>query len=343
MNQIKIIIGLFVFIILGFLTFIGISNLNSSSAEAGSEDILCWSGNYQYLLKDRSQAKKFCKCAQGTYGYGSYSFNPGAQMVYKYQDAQDNGNWEVVQVSAKQSVYQVKCTDENWYSTNQDYYTAKPATVVVNLSPTFEPNERWMDIADNVYSGEFRSTYQYANAQVTASYEVPVNQIKFEIQATGLKPNFAYQVKLEGLPSEDPWANQILGNLGRWWNDVGYLIFSYVVADDYGRVNFTANVDSSYHVLWKTDQRRRTRNDGPIIKHYVAGHTDYGYDIAVDGPRVDVYGEWETGRPKPGTLVLPSGNYHILLRISEESFHSQDALGGNWASVLDAPVDFTVK
>jgi len=82
----------------------------------------CWSASYQYLLRNSDQAKKFCKCAQGTYGYNSYSYNFGRKTTYYYSDSNDNNNWAVNSMSSFYPIYRIKCTDGQWYSTNQDYF-----------------------------------------------------------------------------------------------------------------------------------------------------------------------------------------------------------------------------
>ncbi|MGQ9730522.1 MAG: hypothetical protein ACUVX8_04540 [Candidatus Zipacnadales bacterium] len=200
-----------------------------------------------------------------------------------------------------------------------------------------------MNVLDIVYSPEFIQSFDYVNSDVSASFLDSTDKITFTLGGLGLKPDFAYQVKLEGLPTIDPVGNQNLMTLGRRWGDIGYLIFGYLVTDKTGTIvpgecaagtlltDTTIPVDSSYHVLWKVSQRARTRSDGPIITHTIEG-------VGVDG----IYGEWETGKPKPGKLALPAHTYTCLLRLTEESFHSTDLLGGNWESVLDATVTFTI-
>jgi hypothetical protein len=84
--------------------------------------VKCWSADYQYLYRNANQAKKFCKCAQGTYGYKSYSYTSGRKTVYYYLDTGDNENWAVSSRSAYSPIYQVKCSDGINYPTNKDYY-----------------------------------------------------------------------------------------------------------------------------------------------------------------------------------------------------------------------------
>lgn len=82
----------------------------------------CWSAGYAFLKRGRSQFKKFCKCAQGTYGYRSYSYVIGRKVAYKYIDTDDNENWEASAVVTYFPASRVMCMDGKWYTTNQDYY-----------------------------------------------------------------------------------------------------------------------------------------------------------------------------------------------------------------------------
>ena len=81
----------------------------------------CWSAANTYLYRDASQAKKFCKCATGVYGYKTYSYNFRSSNVYRYVDSGNNLNWAVVSASSS-PIYQVKCSDGKTYKTNQNYY-----------------------------------------------------------------------------------------------------------------------------------------------------------------------------------------------------------------------------
>ena len=148
----------------------------------------------------------------------------------------------------------------------------------VNLQPISGSgsNNRWMDIADNLYSSTYQSSFTYAQPLVTISYNNTSATFSGTLTATGLKPSFAYQMKLVGNSDMDDWSNEQLGYAGRWWrvqpnpgnsNDTdygnhkddpnyiyqGYLFFSFFSTDQQGNaaVNFSAN--SSYHVLWATN------------------------------------------------------------------------------------------
>jgi len=232
--------------------------------------------------------------------------------------------------------------------------TVAPLPIALTVVPDDGMVPRWLDVANTPYTTQFVDSYDYADASVTAALTSSADGLVITLSGTGLKPNFAYQIKLEGLPSVDPVANQTLGDLGRWWNGTGYLIAGYFVTDSSGSITSTASsqvwpaaamqVDSSYHVLWTTAQRRPKRSDGPPISHTVV-QTLWAYPVEKIGSAVSVYGGWEPQRPKPGTLVLPAGDYQCLLRLTEEGFHMTDASGAiiyGWKTVLDAPIAFTI-
>ena len=84
--------------------------------------VKCWSADYQYLYRNSNQMRKFCKCAEGNYGYNSYSYMWGRRTVYYYLDYKNNENWDATTRSSYLPVYQVVCTDGKTYATNQDYY-----------------------------------------------------------------------------------------------------------------------------------------------------------------------------------------------------------------------------
>ncbi|MCX6759587.1 MAG: S8 family serine peptidase [Candidatus Nealsonbacteria bacterium] len=87
--------------------------------------VKCWSGINKYLYRAVTQAKKFCKCASGIYGYKSYTSKILKATVYKYVDTGNNGIWNVTPISSNLPISQVTCTDGKAYPTNQDYYYPK--------------------------------------------------------------------------------------------------------------------------------------------------------------------------------------------------------------------------
>ncbi|MEA3402947.1 MAG: carboxypeptidase-like regulatory domain-containing protein [Armatimonadota bacterium] len=223
------------------------------------------------------------------------------------------------------------------------------------LELTWPDTPRWMDIADQSYSTEFG--FQYAD-QVTVDYVDSASTLTGTLAATGLKPWFAYQMKLVGkkgvlghteaanLGDQQAWSSYQLGSVGRWWceecgwnlNDnevqrhvkqghtvVGYLLFDWFVTDKFGNATHDFALDSSFHVLWKASQRARTANDSaPRSYHLVRGECGYAYpSAAVDlVDDVTVYAEWESTRPKPGDVQLAAGDYVVSFNLTEETFHN---------------------
>jgi hypothetical protein len=246
----------------------------------------------------------------------------------------------------------------------------------VNLQPISGSgiNNRWRDIADNLYSSTYQSSFTYSQPLVTISYHNTSGTFSGTLTATGLKPNFTYQMKLVGNSDMDGWTNEQLGYAGRWWrvqpnpgnsDDTdyanhkddpdyryqGYLLFDYFSTDQQGGATVSFIANSSYHVLWATNDSTGLGaghkdpgvNDSAVIYYDFAASpainsivysTDYG------NAHVGIYAEWESVRALPGQLSLPQGRYFCQLVLTEESFH-QSGLGGGWASVLEGGVNFS--
>ena len=76
-------------------------------------------------------------------------------------------------------------------------------------------NYRWMDVADQLYSEDYRNSYDYTQAIVEVTYSTEGDIFQGTLSASNLKPNFAYQLKIEGA-SGSP-SNLPIGLAGRWW------------------------------------------------------------------------------------------------------------------------------
>ena len=83
--------------------------------------------------------------------------------------------------------------------------------------------QRWRDIAAQPYCAAKKASFGYAQATVALEYQPSGPTFAGTLAASGLKPHFAYQLKLNGLPAfthgdeGDDWANEQLGRAGRWW------------------------------------------------------------------------------------------------------------------------------
>jgi len=219
--------------------------------------------------------------------------------------------------------------------------------VLQDLNGTYQ---RWRDIAENTYSPSYQANFNYSQANVSLTYELSSPSFSGTFEAAGLKPNFAYQLKLQGKPVEDPVSNQHLRDVGRSYDvapnlTIGYVIFDFLLTGRNGEANCSFSVANSYHVLWKTNQRTPQPNDSIPKWLSVEGGPDdspQAYTANVTPTIVGIYAEWEKG--VPGNVSLPAGNYDVEFIITEESFHSpiDDALGGYWSTVMGCDINFTI-
>jgi hypothetical protein len=224
-----------------------------------------------------------------------------------------------------------------------------PLTAVRGVTSWPEAQFYWRDIAGHLYSDEYRNSYTYQDARVALTYHRSGDwRFCGSIVADNLKPDFAYQIKLVGKPTADwgaqgnDWANESLGQAGRWWrkqpnpgnsDDVeyaayqsdpayrfeGYLLTDFFVTDSTGHAAYEFEANNAYHVLWKTLQRPPGPNDGPVRK------------FTVGDEAVEIYGEWEPWRARPTAATLRPGTYDVRLVLTEESWHSDEA---QWASAV---------
>ncbi len=245
---------------------------------------------------------------------------------------------------------------------------------------------RWRDIGDAMYSNDFRDSFDYAHQpgpRVTVGYQRTAETLRGHIEARGLKPWFAYQLKLVGTrglaaPGEQGntgdaalWSSYQLGRLGRWWCEEcewnvsdedlrahllqghtvkGYLLFDWFVTDARGDCDHDFSLDSSLHVLWRVGQRDRGPKDS-APRWYGVTRSAYAYPKGVEThtEQVGLYSEWEPARPPIGSVRLPPGEYHVRLNLTEESFHAnlseENTLegGGLWAWVLEGDLQFQVN
>ena len=76
---------------------------------------------------------------------------------------------------------------------------------------------RWIDVANQPYSATYRTSYNYTQANVSVTYTTEGTTLIGTLQATNLKPNFAYELKLDGIPGTS--SNEQIGLAGRWWQE----------------------------------------------------------------------------------------------------------------------------
>ena len=228
-------------------------------------------------------------------------------------------------------------------------------------------NERWSDISGNFFSDKFIRNFSYAGngPQVLVSVEEKSDTFRGRLEARGLKPNFAYQIKLRGIYRSFSSFEKI-GYAGRWRfpgkgtnytdaeyqvkkdkSDVeSYILFDFFVTDKNGNAVRNFALDSSLHVLWNGSRQHGLPDNDDVLPVIV----DAGDPELYARPKMNrnielLWAERETGRyvlPKQKRF-LPSGKYEAELVLTEESFHSTGNDGGYWATVFKGEVEFTVE
>jgi hypothetical protein len=230
---------------------------------------------------------------------------------------------------------------------------------------------RWLNVADQAYSTAYQSSYDYTQATVQVNFETAGLVLQGTLNASNLKPNFAYQLKLLGTPGTTD--NERIGLAGRWWREewdgsqwtngqnssdptyniadpssptgykyryTGYMLIDYFITDDSGSalLSFTAN--SSYHVLFKTSQQPRGANDGPLKTTTFDPYISPAYDVDYGPSTVSIYGQVE--HSPVGGVYLQPGDYACQIMLTEESFHGT-GIAGNWAAAMGADIQFNIS
>jgi len=253
-----------------------------------------------------------------------------------------------------------------------DEYGETNLNVVAFVGLNDRSNERFLDAGGRAFSREFVSSFSYTEPErapkVRLEYLKKAETFAGRIVARGLKPNFAYQMKLHGIFA-DRQAFERIGHLGRWrmpgyatnYSDKdydaypnkaeveSYLAFDFFVTDGQGNVDKEFYADSTLHVLFNsTWQRRPAPEDGRPIMAMLTVPNGLLYSNPAAGLVVQgVYAQSEQhalgqfNRPAIGEAFLPAGRYTADVVLTEESFHTYGD-GGWWGTVMKAPVEFEV-
>jgi len=161
---------------------------------------------------------------------------------------------------------------------------------------------RWKDVAGNIYSTNYQNSYSYTQATVIVTYSTNATILTGTMVATNLKPNFAYQLKLSGLPEVDSNGNENLGFSGRWgkqeWKGTDWSAGRNL--NDKGDGSFPTPNDA-----WYMDHRDDVNTNSPTGKQYrFTGYRPFDYFITdpngcatLDFAVVDTYhvlfGSWQ--------------------------------------------------
>ncbi|HEX8551302.1 MAG TPA: hypothetical protein VF681_07070 [Abditibacteriaceae bacterium] len=253
-----------------------------------------------------------------------------------------------------------------------EFRSPQTRTLVSFRDPWTASQPRFMDIDDRPLP-QLRNSFSYANAQVALTYDAApaTPYFKGRLRARGLKPNFAYQLKLAGKPVSgargwkqfgDDASNERVGRIGRWWHDesqrnevdstfdsdyknaapdtrrtiYGYQLMALAVTDSKGEVDVAFDGSGSFHVTWQDKQTFGHDFDAGTFS-IGTQPPYYGYGQAVETRNIKLWLEREVGRPT--SVRLPAGQYNVRFVLTEESFHNyfggtNSSDGGMWQTVL---------
>jgi len=184
--------------------------------------------------------------------------------------------------------------------------------------------QRWRDVAAQHFSAEKRAAYDYAQASVHLDCAARGATFEGTLTASGLKPNFAYQLKLNGRPTflfgpeGDDEANERLGYTGRWWarqirESDGATVRQWRSNDkEYEGWKFRRFHDAEHHVVF----------DGYLLFDYLVTDPDGSatLDVALDSS-FHVLFKTAQREPKPNDSIPTT---HQILASADSGWYDRD-------------------
>jgi hypothetical protein len=181
-------------------------------------------------------------------------------------------------------------------------------------------NQRWRDTATTPYEAGPIGSYDYASATLQFEYLESGPALTGVLTGSGLKPNFTYQVKLNGKPSYfwdaagDDVANERLGFAGRWWLSR--------VERSTGSVVGGWNSDDAEYASWQS-----------------MGFTDGTYDYVFEGYLLFDYAVTDAAGDVSQTLTVDS-SFHVLWKASQRPAGPNDSDPVAHVFVVDGASDW---
>ncbi len=231
-------------------------------------------------------------------------------------------------------------------------------------------NERWADVAGNIYTDEFIRNFSHEaeppdGPRMFVQVVTRGKTLRGRLEIRGMKPNFAYQIKLRGRHTDDPEGFRRIGYAGRWrlpdggtnftdrefeaiedkGDATAYILFDYVVTDSRGHAVRNFALDSSLHVLWNVDRQRVDPPSKEVTPVVIDASNPETYARPKDTLEVErIWAEPENARYRGGrkSITLSPGTYHAEIVLTEESWHTIGNDSGYWATVATAPVEFQI-
>jgi hypothetical protein len=169
---------------------------------------------------------------------------------------------------------------------------------------------RWLDIGDYAYGLTFRSAYDYSQANVGLTYSSSDSSFTGTLVGSGLKPNFAYQLKFEGKPAtlggttQENWTNERLGYAGRWWMD-RYLRSTGAYYDG-------KNCNDSDYTYWKARSFLDT-----TYRYVIKGYLMFDYVVTT--------GDGEIPGGTTGWSFIVDSSFHVLFKMTQGGWDANDS------------------
>ena len=185
--------------------------------------------------------------------------------------------------------------------------------------------QRWRDAPTTPYDVGKIATYDYASATAVFAYQGHGPAMGGRFTGSNLKPNFAYQVKLNGKPTYfwgpegDDLANERVGFAGRWWLNK--------VEEATGIVVGGWNSNDAEYLAWKaqdfTDGAYDYVYEGYLLFAYLVTDEDgqVAQDLTVDS---SFHVLWKTAQRTPGPNdSLPTMHTFVVNEASDWYASSQ--------------------
>jgi hypothetical protein len=184
----------------------------------------------------------------------------------------------------------------------------------INLTDIPTGDYRWRDVADQLYSQSYQTSYHYTQATVKITYDAVGTSLRGTLEATNLKPNFAYQLKLAGFPGTPD--NEHIGLAGRWWQEEwnGSAWSSGQNLNNKGDGSSPSPNDTTY--FQRRDIVNTTSPTG--LKYRYTGYLVFDYFITDEN----------------GNAVLnfeTNSSYHVLWKTSQRSATISDGPEKSWS------------
>ena len=185
--------------------------------------------------------------------------------------------------------------------------------ISIQLGPSMTPTAdyRWRDVADNLYSDSYRTTYKYSEALVQVTFYEAYPFSHGTLTASNLKPNFAYQLKLVGLPDElSARANEKIGLAGRWWQEHwDETASAWIGGQNLNNKGDGSSPNPNDHIYFDT---RDTPSSSPTGRLYrYTGYLVFDYFITDSNGNAQL--NFET-----------RSSYHVLIKTSQPTNTPQD-------------------